>query len=210
MTLLAVALATMLGGPPAPTPATTASVDLGFLHLGMSRDEALRTTPCRLSRPPGRSSANDLACSNFKLGTEKMELRLSFLDDRLTLIGLSRTGYSELRARQEIDVVLSALAGQFGPLGIPQMAADTVTTDIAFAHLKRMLSHSTMATLTIAPVKEIPGLSVTARFSLSRGPVARPDISEGRYESPRGPVAGSPFDLVTHNVSVTIRSTSSF
>ena len=40
MTLLAVALALTLGGPPALTPLTTAIADLGLLHLGMSRDDS--------------------------------------------------------------------------------------------------------------------------------------------------------------------------
>jgi hypothetical protein len=208
MMLLAVGLAMMLNGLPALTSLTRAAVGLGSLQLGMTRDEVLRATPCRLRRPPGRFSGNDLSCSNFKLVTEKMELRLSFKDDRLAVIGLSRTGYSEQRARQEIDVVLSALAGEFGQLRSPQMIAQTVTPDAAFANLKRNLTYSSTATVSVTPVQEVRGLYVNARFSLSRGAAPRSEMSDAGYEGARPPVGGSPFDLVTHTVVVTIRSDS--
>jgi hypothetical protein len=207
MMLLAVALAMMLSGPPAPAPAT-AAVGLGALQLGMTRDEVLRTTPCRLRRPPGRFAVNDLSCSGFKVLTEKMELRLSFKDDRLAVIGLSRTGYSERRARQEIDVVLSALAGEFGQLRSPQMTAQRMTPDAAFANLKMNLTYSSTARLTVMPVREVQGLHVSALFSLSRGRAPRSEMSEAWYEGGRGSVTGSEFDLVTHAVVVTIRSNS--
>lgn len=208
MTLLAVALTLTMGGSPAPAPTVTAPVGLGPFRLGMTRDEAQRAAPCHLRRPRGRSAVSDLSCSDFKLLTSKMELRLSFQDDRLAMIGLSRTGYSESRAREGIDVVLRSLAGEFGELASPQMAAQTVNTEAAVANLKRNLTFASTARLTVAPVNAIRGLHVSAWFSLSRGSAPRGSMSDDWYEGKPGTVAGSPFDLVTHTVSVIIRADS--
>jgi hypothetical protein len=208
MTLLAVALTLMMGWLPVPAPPAMSPAGLGPFRLGMTRDEAQRIAPCHLRRPPGRYAINDLSCSNFKLLTSKMALRLTFRDDKLGMIGLSRTGYSELRARQEIDVVLRSLAGDFGELVSPQMAAQTITAEAAFANLKRNLTYASTARLTVTPVKEVPGLHISAWFTLSRGSAPRGGMSDDWYEGKPPTVSGSQFDVVTHSVSVTIRSDS--
>jgi len=207
MTLVAVALALMMGWPPAPAPRAMSSVGLGPFRLGMTRDETQRAAPCHLRRPPGQSAVNDLSCSDFKLLTSKMSLRLSFKDDRLVMIGLSRTGYSESRAREGIDVVLRSLSGEFGELASPQMAAQTVTAEAAFANLKRNLTYASTAGLTVMPVTAVHGMFVSATFSLSRSAAPQGGMSDDWYEGKPGS-AGSPVNLVTHTVSVTIRSDS--
>jgi hypothetical protein len=206
MALLAVALMFVLDGVPASSPVWIAAAGLGPFHLGMTRAEALRAAPCRLRRPAGRDAVSDLSCGNFRLLKSKMELRLSFRDDRLSSIGLSRTGYSELQARQEIDVVLRALASEFGMLDSPQLPAQAVTPEAAFGNLKRNLTDASTASLSVKPVTEVDGFIVRAMFKLSRGAVPRSDISDSWYEGAHASFSGSPFDLVTHTVSVTIRS----
>jgi hypothetical protein len=206
MTLLAVALMVVLDGFPAVSPGPMPAAGLGPFHLGMSRAEAQRASACRLRRPAGRSAVSDLSCDDFKLLQSKMELRLSFRDDRLAFIGLSRTGYSELRARQEIEVVLRALASEFGTLNSPQLSAQAVTPEAAFEHLKRNLTYASTASLAVQPVTEVDGITVREWFRLSRGVVPRSEISDSWYEGAHATVSGSPFDLVTHTVSVTIRS----
>ena len=208
MTLIAVALALMMGWPPAPAPSKVAPVGLGPFRLGMTRDEAQRAAPCHLRRPRGRVAVNDLSCSNFKLLTSKMNLRLSFKDDRLVMIGLSRTGYLESRAREGIEVVLRSLAGEFGELSSPQMAAQTVTADAAFANLKRSLTYATTARLSVTPKSVAHGLYINASFGLSRGSAQRGSISDDWYEGKTASVSGSAFDVVTHTISVMIGSDS--
>jgi hypothetical protein len=204
MTLLAIGLMLMTGWSPA-LAQPSGPFGLGPFRLGMTRDEAQRAAPCHLRRP-SRSAVNDLGSSDFKLLESKMELRLMFKGDRLAAIGLHQTGYSEKRARQEIDTVLKSLAGEFGELSSPQMTAQRVTTESAFANLKRNLTDATTARLTVTPARVDHGLFINASFSLSRGPAQWSNISDDWYEGKPASVSGSAFDVVTHTVSVMIGS----
>ena len=198
MTLVLMTVALLAGAPSQPA--------LLALHRGMTQDDARQAAACRLKQPPGRFRTNQLSCSGFRFGGVKMELTLSFAGGVLSEVALHRSGYAEKRMKNDLEAVLQTLAQEFGSLSSPELGSTPVNAGTVFEFLKQGRTCVATSRLSVEPAQDPPGFDVAATVSSSRGTVPANGFWTYNEISPAGPpVTGSPFDLVRHAFTITLR-----
>jgi hypothetical protein len=182
---------------------------LGPFRLGMSPDQARAVAGCRLKQPVGKYRAADLACSGYDFAGVKMTLTLSFANGALSRISLDRSGYSETRAYWDVDAVLRALSQDFGPLSSPELAGASVSAGAVVEYLKQKRTYATRSNLAVHTAREFPDAEIVAFVTSDRGRVPTDGFWDGHsFGGAAAPVTGSPFDLVSHSIVITVRARS--